>query len=389
MRWLPSLLVLGCAIGCGETTAHPHAEPATVQNPVPESSLTLVQLTPEAVERLAIETGVVEGYDGLARRRTGGEIVIPPGRTVTVSAPVAGVVRMPAEVVPGQAVEEGDTLFQLVPLASVDRDTRARANREVEAARAQLVAAQARLDRTQALAQGRAGSQRAIEEATAARDVAQADLDAAQARERTMRGSPLLADVSMRVRAPTGGIVRSVTVASGQAVAAGSVLLEVVDAEELWVRVPVGSGDVGGLSAGASVQVSPIAGPEGRDGVEGRPVPGPPTATPLAGTVDRYYALDSSSAAFAPGERVLVSLPIRDARDGTRSAIGFGAVFYDPVGSAWIYVCEGEGRYRRARVDVLRREGDVAVLARGPAIGTCVVEVGTAELYGSEFEPGH
>ena len=71
------------------------------------------------------------------------------------------------------------------------------------------------------------------------------------------------------------------------------------------------------------------------------------------------------------------------------SAIPFSSVFYDPTGTAWIYVVEGERAYRRARVDVLRRDGEQAVLARGPGLGTGVVSVGAAELYGAEFEPGH
>ena len=35
------------------------------------------------------------------------------------------------------------------------------------------------------------------------------------------------------------------------------------------------------------------------------------------------------------------------------------------------------------------RDGELAVLARGPAEGTEGVAVGAAEIYGTEFEPGH
>lgn len=380
-----TLALLGAA--CSPTSpSSPHPEPATVEHPIPESELTLVRLTERAVERLDIETAEVHAYRGAAHRRVGGEVIVPPGRVLTVTAPVPGVVHLGEGLAPGATAREGDVLLRLVPLAPANRDTRARAEREVRAARAQLAAAEARLTRTEALAKRRAGSERATEEARAARDIAKADLDTALERSRAVRASPLLSDVSMRIRAPEGGLVRAVTVASGQAVAAGAALLEMVAVRQLWVRAPVASTDLRRLDDDASALVASLGTDEGVRPLEARPVMGPPTATPLASTVDRYYALDAP-APFELGERVLVWLPLET--EQTATAIPFSAVFFDPSGTAWIYVCEGERAYRRARVDVLRRDGDEAVLARGPALGTCVVSVGAAELYGSEFEPGH
>lgn len=385
IRTILLLVLLG---GCGSSpSGSPTHEPATVDNPVDESNLTLVRLTERASERLGVESVEVVPFEGTARRMVGGEVVTPPGRVVTVTAPVAGVVRTSSDLVPGAAVHQGEELFRLVPLATVDRDTRARATREVEAARATLAAAEARLARTQALAQGRAGSQRAIEEATASRDIAQADVDAALSRMHAMQSAPLLSDVTMRVTSPEDGIVRGMTVGNGQPVAAGAALVEVVASHMLWVKVPVASGDIHRVDREATALVESLSGAEGTGDVEAEPVTGPPTAAPLSGTVDRYYALDASSSSFVLGERVLVGLPLRQTQSAT--SIPFSAVFYDPTGTAWVYVSESSDTYRRARVDVLRREGDVAVLARGPEIGTRVVSVGAAELYGSEFEPGH
>ncbi len=388
MRRIVVCLALVVA-SCGSPpTEGPRATPATVENRIAESDLTLVRLTERAVERIAIETAEVTPFEGRAHRRVGGEVIVPPGHVIAVSAPVAGVARASsAALLPGGGVEAGEELLRLVPLAPVDRDTRARASREVEAARANLAATEARLTRTQALAEGRAGSQRAIEEATAARDIAQADVHATNARARAIRAAPLLADVSMPLRAPESGVVRAVSVAPGQVVAAGAPLLEIVASETLWVRAPVGSGDVARLAPDAPASVASLASEEGIHPIEARAIAGPPTATPLAGTVDRYFALDASSAAFVPGERVLVWLPLAGTEAAT--AVPFSSVFYDPTGTSWLYVCEGERAYRRARADVLRREGELAVLARGPDVGTCVVSVGAAELYGSEFEPGH
>ncbi|MCB9593608.1 MAG: efflux RND transporter periplasmic adaptor subunit [Sandaracinaceae bacterium] len=382
------LLALALVTACGAPPEGSHEEaPASVESPIPESDLPVVHLTERAVERLALETGTVSRVAVPAVRRVGGEVIIPPGRVLTVSAPVAGVVRAAADITPGAAVHEGQELLRLVPLAPVDRDTRARASREVEVARATLAAAEARLTRTEALAAERAGSRRAIEEATAARDTARADVDVAQARARAMRSAPLLSDVSMTVGSPVDGIVRAVSVGTGQAVAASAPLLEIVAVANLWVRVPVGSGDVHRVDGERDADVVSLDATSEVAPSRGRVVAGPPTAAPLAGTVDRYYALDASSAAFQPGERVLVSLPLRSEEDAR--GVPLGAVVYDTAGSAWVYTCEGERSFRRARVDVARRHGELAIFERGPPVDTCVVSVGAAEVFGAEFEPGH
>lgn len=383
-----AILAIALLTACGAPPGATHHEPpSTVENPVAETDLALVRLTPESARRLAIETATVTEHDAAALRRVGGEIIVPPGRVMPVAAPVAGVVHATELLAPGARVHAGDTLLRLIPLAPVDRDTQARASREVTAARARLVAAEARLERTSALARSKAGSQRAIEEATATRDIARADLEAARVRTRALRSSPLLSDVDMAVKAPGDGIVRALSVASEQVVAAGAPLLELVDANTLWIRVPVYSGDLRRLEPNADARVQPLDARDGDASTPATAVAGPPTATPTAGTVDRYFALGSETSSFSPGERVLVSMPMRSAERSL--AVPYSAVFHDAGGSAWIYACEGEHAYRRARVDVERRDGDLAVLRRGPAVGACVVSVGAAELFGAEFEPGH
>ncbi|MGE3635113.1 MAG: efflux RND transporter periplasmic adaptor subunit [Sandaracinaceae bacterium] len=377
------LALSACGSPADSTSSTSH--PATVTNPVPESELTTVTLTDRAVERLGIETGSVEETTLPRVRVVGAEVIVPPGRALPVTAPVAGVVRLSERVVPGARLARGDELLRLVPLAPVDRDTRARATREVEAAQANLSAAESRLERTETLARQRAGSQRAIEEATASRDIARADLSAAQARARSMRSAPLLSDVSMVLRAPDDGLVRVISVASDQAVAAGAPLVELAAVESLWVRVPVASSDLHRLVADAPARVSELG--DSQLAATGRAIPGPPTASPLAGTVDRYFALDEASSMFVMGERVLAELTL-DAGLEART-VPWSSILYDASGDAWVYACEGPTTFRRARVGVERRAGERAVIRRGPDVGACVVSVGAAMLYGSEFAPGH
>jgi len=395
MRTGHALLIsaLGCGalagslLGCGAPPASPHASPpGSVENGIAESDLPLVHLTAEAVARLGIETAVVEAGAVPATRLVGGEVVVPPGRTTTVTAPVSGVVRFADRdrIAPGAPVLGGETLLRLTAIAPVDRDVHARATREIAAAEAALAASEARVTRNEALMAERAGSARALDEAVMARDIARADVEAARARAATVRRAPLLSDVNLTVRAPDDGIVRTLWAADGQAVAAGAALLEVVAVDALQIRVPVYVGDLGRIAA-ASARVRRSGSPEV---FEAQPAAGPPTAEPDRMTVDRFYSVPAD-AAFAPGERVLVELPLRETADAL--TVPTASIVYDAWGGTWLYACdaESEGEYIRIRVDVARRDGEHTVLARGPAAGTCVVSVGATEVFGTEFPPGH
>jgi membrane fusion protein, heavy metal efflux system len=384
MRLLALAALCLCACDSMAKSAPRPGAAASVERPIAETDLPSVTLTREAIERLRIETGVVRAGAVPHVRLVGGEVVVPPGRTNTVTAPVAGEVHFVASEppLPGSSLQRGAAVLRLHALAPVDRDTRARVQREVAAAQANLSALELRVTRNQALVDQRSGSTRALEEAIQARDVAAADLAAARARANTLAHDPLLSDVAMVVRSPSHGVIRLLSVAEGQTVSAGAPLFEVVAVDGLQVRVPVYSGDVGRLDKQAPAAVRRS---RERQASEARFVPGPPTAEPDRSTVDRYLALPSA-AGFAPGERVLVELPLLDTSHAL--TIPAAAMVLDAWGGAWVYRCEGE-RFTRARVDPLRRVDASMVLASGPPAGACIVSVGAAELFGAEFPPGH
>lgn len=395
-RWRSLGLVLVCwSAGCGSgggAAPAGHAEPATVSHPVHEDALPVVTLTTEAIARLGVaSTPVAEARRGRTRL-VGGEVVVPPGRQLMITAPVAGTIEVvhATGLRPGSTVTRGDVLARIVPLAPVDRDVLARAVREVAAARASVATAEARLARQTALVAENASSTRLVEEATMARDIAQADLTVAETRERTMRRSPLASDVSVTVRAPSDGVVRTLAVADRQLVAPGAALFELAGDDALIVRVPVYVGDLDAL-ASSPVTVQRLGASSEAPRFEAHPVAGPPTFEIDRMTVDRYYALDTG-APHAIGERLLVELPLALEEDAL--VVPSSAVVFDAMGGAWVYVDEGEGAYRRVRIDPIRTDardgGDgFVVYRRGPALGASVVSTAAAEVFGSEFPPGH
>jgi hypothetical protein len=68
-----------------------------------------------------------------------------------------------------------------------------------------------------------------------------------------------------------------------------------------------------------------------------------------------------------------------------KKVVPYGSVYYDAKGAAWIYVNTKPLVFERQRVGVERVVGDLAVLSDGPPVGTPVVTVGAALLYGTEI----
>jgi len=80
-------------------------------------------------------------------------------------------------------------------------------------------------------------------------------------------------------------------------------------------------------------------------------------------------------------------VPAGDAGSG-QTVIPYSAVLYDPSGDTWTYTSPKHLVFVRAPIDVDRIDGNSAILASGPPVGTDVVTVGGSELLGSEYEVG-
>ncbi len=71
--------------------------------------------------------------------------------------------------------------------------------------------------------------------------------------------------------------------------------------------------------------------------------------------------------------------------DGTqRLVVPYAAVIYGLQGETWVYTNPEPLAFVRHPISVDYIEGDLAVLVDGPPVGTEVVTVGVAELYGVE-----
>lgn len=73
---------------------------------------------------------------------------------------------------------------------------------------------------------------------------------------------------------------------------------------------------------------------------------------------------------------------------GNGLAVPYGAVLYDQHGDTWTYTSPAERVFVRAAITIDAITDGLAILSAGPPLGTAVVTVGTAELWGVESGVG-
>jgi multidrug efflux pump subunit AcrA (membrane-fusion protein) len=399
-----SVLVVGTGLGVWlllapkpEPKKEKPASPATVAKTFDEANA--VTVTPEADKVMSMKFGKVERKPMPRHRLYGGEVMVAGGHTALASTPLAGTVRAPmgGMPLPGQKVQKGQTVLQLVPILTPEaRATLAAAqvdaDGQVKSTKATADAAKLALDRARRLFNNDAGSKRMVEEAEAAHEIAQKTYDAAVARRK------LLTDVlgeagkgnakPLEIKSPEDGTLRALSVLPGQAVPAGASLFEVVDLAQVWVRVPVYAAELGDIDRAGAARVTALSAAPGDTGAEAKPATAPPSATPLAGTIDLYYSLDNSETHYSPGHRVAVLLPLKG--EAKPLTVPRGAVLYDYYGGAWVYekLKKPENTFVRRRVVVRYTVGDTVVLDMAPPKWvpgkTEIVTARAAELFGTE-----
>lgn len=420
---ISSTTLVACALGAGawyfvvkpkeQSKPETPGIPAIVPKPFKEDQAATVILTADAETKLALRTTPVVRQPMPRSRVFGGEVVVPPGRSVVVSAPLAGMLKASSVPVAGQTVKAGKPVLQLVPvLDPVGRAnltaSRVDADGQVKTADEQLKLARITLERAKEVLAGGGGRQRDVDDANAAVKVAEQTLMAATARRDLL--AKVLGELDsgtatpVPIDAPADGVLRNVSALPGQTVPAGAPLFEVVNLDTVWVRVPVYVGDREGVTPEVA-NIRPLAAPVGSPGRPAWAVVAPPAANPLAGTVDLFFSTPNpdicdercratvgafgglSVAPFAgtplsPGQRVAVSLAVKGPAESL--AVPWSAVLYDYHGGTWVYVKTADRTYSRERVSVHHVIGETAVLDDGPPPGKQVVIAGAAELFGTE-----
>ncbi|MEJ7814373.1 MAG: hypothetical protein WKF53_04255 [Rubrobacter sp.] len=109
----------------------------------------------------------------------------------------------------------------------------------------------------------------------------------------------------------------------------------------------------------------------------------PAKLEPIKGTDVQRVIFDAEGA-----DRVgLQTAPIR--QNGQETIIPYGAVIYGVDGNTYTYTAPEPLTFVRQEINIDHVAGESAMLSDGPPVGTEVVTVGAAEVYGTEFEVAH
>lgn len=389
--------------------SHHGSEHSQTSKALNEADLNIITLSPIAVKRLGIETAPVEVRDMPRTRAYGAEMVLPTGAAVIVSAPLAGTLNHPpGHAFPqvGQRVAKDETILELLPLLSPERAVLTPAERirfaeakaavaqsqidaegQLQQALVQQEAARIQLERSQRLLQNNVGTRKAVDDAQAQMKLAEEVLAAARSRKKLVDHIQLDEAAGtlkpMTIRSPLAGIVRTTNVQPGQLISAGAPLFEVMNSEQLWVKVPVYAGELDEIDAGQPVRITLLDGHFSQQDVMGKPVSLPPTALPLSAAVDLYYEIDNHNQRYRPGQKVSVTVPLKG-KTKVKS-IPWSALIYDVYGGQWVYERLGDNEFARRRVEAGWVDQDRIAILRGPDAGTKIVTAGAAELMGTEF----
>ena len=405
-------LTLWYAAGCAPADSAKDAKsppPATVAKPANEDDLATVVLTPKAEQRLGIQT-VEAALKQVPRQRTlGGEVMFPPGQAIIISSPFSGALTVPEGATvppPGSQVKQGQPIFSLLPLLAPEHtvlttaeqaqlaqsrnaleSSRIEAQQQAQSAQVEVEAEQIAMARAEQLLKDKAGSRQALDEARARLELAQKSLEAARARYAFLEKTRLEAEAGHLARqiivAPATGVISNYTAVAGETVVAGKALFEVVNTDRMWIRVPIYVGQWREVDTALEVRVKEFGEPDHALGRPARPIAAPPSADPIAATIDMFYEMANVDGQLRPGHKVAVTLTLKGPKESL--VIPWAAVLFDIYGGGWVYEEVGPQTFVRRRVEVEFVSGADAVLANGPEPGTKLVTDGATELFGTEF----
>ncbi len=408
-------LLLASLSGChreaksSKATAVP---PSKVAHIAKEDQLNTITLTEKAAERLGITTALVEVRAVRRSRTYGGEVTLPPGAMIVVSAPFNGTLQAAGKSVVlevGSAVAFGQPVFHLLPLLSPEREVLTPSERvryaearnaiataridaagQVEQARVQVDAAQIALERAERLLREMAGTAKTVDEAKAQLALTEKGLAATKARKGQVDQIKLEDDreagkVSpLPILAPREGIIRAEHAVVGEVVTAGAPLFEVMQCDPVWIKVPVYVGDLAEIDQTAPSQIGTLAHAAHSTTIAALPIPAPPTATALSSTVDLYYELKNDDGQYRPGQRLGATLALTG--ESEQRGVPWSAVMQDIHGGSWVYELTAPQTFIRRRIQVRQITDGWATFDKGPAVGTKIVTAGVAELFGTEFD---
>lgn len=178
-----------------------------------------------------------------------------------------------------------------------------------------------------------------------------------------------------------GGFGAVTEVATAQPTATAA---ETTTSNEAWVLVTLSQGEWERMRKDQLARIMPLA---TRDELASDVFAVPSDLEPIQdmkrSMLKLHYIIPGEDHGLSHYERVRVEIQLSGSGK-KRLAVPYSAVYYDGKGTPWVYVSTESMEFERQRIEVERIVGNLAVITDGPPIGTKVVTIGAAMLYGAE-----
>ena len=275
-----------------------------------EAQAELIELDPHVVERNGIETEPAQDRLLLGALEVPAEVQVNPDRTAHVASLVPGRL-LTIAVALGERVEQGDVL------AHLSSTEPARLRGELAAARARGRAANAELERAEALVGEGIAAKKAATEARARAKQSKAEIATAQA-SLSVYGVERGTGSELTLRSPISGTVTERHASPGELVDSSTTPFIVADLSQVWVIGRIYEQEIAKVHEGIPAEVALIAYP-------GRTWTG--EVDYVADTLDEdtrtaaiRVVLDNEEGLLRPGMFGTIALAL-GARDGDRSEV--------------------------------------------------------------------
>ena len=156
------------------------------------------------------------------------------------------------------------------------------------------------------------------------------------------------------------------------------------DLSEVWIHVLLSQAEWARLARDKpSRLLPPVVGGRFTSEILAQPSGLDPVVDNNSLMLSLYYTVPPNSG-LRSKDRLRVELQLSGS-DKQEKVVPNSAVYYDSNGDAWVYVNNEALVFERQPIVIASIIGDLAVLSDGPAVGTPVVTVGAALLYGTEI----
>lgn len=335
-----------------------------------------------------------------------GRVVAVPAKRAIVAPPVGGIIRTGTMPRIGQRVVQGQQLATLVQTPTAAEAAQIQAantqihieNTRVEAERRRLaqiqIEAEARLEeathdlgRSQRLFEKKAYSAKALESDELAQKAAAAQLEAIREQLKALQTatpSTSPSNSTYEVHAPISGTVVTVSKASGEQVAAGEAILEIVALDTVWVEAPIFEKDLGKLAKGGRVTFTTAAFPDKE--FQGRLINISKVIDEQSRTAAAIFEVPNGSEQLSIGMQANVRL---DSGSPTEVLLIPREAVLDNEGKKIVYVLLSGEEFERRDVVLGDEFGDKVAILSGVHKGERVVTQGAYQLKLQELRPAN